>query len=129
MYDRGLARATGWPARRPSAMSLRVRCDLNLAPTRSASRPRTSCPALCLVPAYSGPGLPRPAMSHRSSAMIKSDTRPTSRTRPGRVQPARGLLCDGLDDRRGGRLRGLAKLGVELRLGLRAGHVQDERLW
>src|SRR6266702_610406 len=67
MYDRGRASVTTCPARRPSAMSLRVRCALNRAPIRSASAAITMCPALCRVAAYSGPGLPRPTTIHRSS--------------------------------------------------------------
>ena len=75
MYVRGLASVTGTPASRPSATSLRVRCALNRAPIRSASRSTTICPALCRFPAYSGPGLPSPAISQRSSGIagLRSD--------------------------------------------------------
>src|SRR5260370_1179818 len=65
----GLARVTGNPASRPVASAARDRSRLKRAPTRSASRSATMNPALCRLAAYSGPGLPSPAISQRSSAM------------------------------------------------------------
>src|SRR3984885_3335033 len=75
------------PAGRPSAMSLRVRFDLKRAPIRSASRASTIWPTLCLVPAYSGPGLPSPTMIHRSSAIGCSNMLTGSAARPARPAP------------------------------------------
>src|SRR5690348_3306820 len=137
MYECGRAKVTGWPSRRPSAMSLRLRCDFSRAPARSASTVRTICPALCLVPAYSGPGLPSPTMIQRSSDMSKPQAhrRGASTSRPAGfawwllgLRLGRGL---GLAER----LRGLAlgRLALFLRGlaevdGRRGDHVQHQGL-
>src|SRR3984893_10852213 len=118
MYERGLAKVTGWPESRPSAMSLRVRCALKRAPIRSARRWRTICPALCLLPAYSGPGLPSPAMIQRSSAMCGPPARRRGASHP-RPAVAWSLLGLGLGVGRGNRLGDFALGGLALgRLGL-----------
>src|SRR5215213_2738421 len=63
MYVVGRARTTRRPARRPSPARAPARAPLPAAsriPAREASTSSTIAPTLCRLPAYPGPGLPRP---------------------------------------------------------------------
>ena len=68
------------PPRRPSSDSARALCDLEgAAHARGEHVDRRGSPTLCRLPAYSGPGLPRPTTSQRSSATIPPVLRPGGR--------------------------------------------------
>src|SRR5450759_4811158 len=76
MKQVGLTSTTAGPGRPPgpvpsrtSAVAARPRCAANRAPTRRASSSATIWPTLWRLPAYVGPGFPRPTTSQRFSLM------------------------------------------------------------
>ena len=73
MYVSGFSSATRWPSSRSSA-SLPLNFARHDAPCRRASSSTTIQPTLCLVRAYSRPGLPSPTTS-RSSDEARSPRR------------------------------------------------------
>src|SRR5690606_1568542 len=100
MYVIGLTSTSRGPPMpsRPSATSATARrCRLNLALIRSASRLTTMKPALCRVPAYSLPGLPKPTTSHRADS-----TTPPEATGPcGKTADLGGPVAAGRRERPG----------------------------
>src|SRR4051794_17173387 len=81
MYVVGLASTTRGPGAPPGRTPSRASATAawgrrdskpdarapNVAPVRRASSSRTIWPTLCRLPAYWGPGLPRPTTSHGPS--------------------------------------------------------------
>src|SRR5690606_19408122 len=88
-------------------------CARKDSPRRAASSSRTSCPTLCRVSSYRGPGLPSPTISHASAMSL-----PFRRRSP----PPR-LSGTGFDGCCGESLLGLGLLGALGLLGLLCGDL------
>src|SRR5271165_3768628 len=141
------------PARTPdtttAAVMARDLSRLKLALACAASLSQHMKPTLCRLPAYCGPGLPRPAISQRSSATVGQPgaRRAAHLTRGGapggghgsgcvpgwlsRCAVGRaGTLCWLLGPRHGSRLRDLslghAELGLDLLGSRRCEHMHDQ---